>query len=242
MKKKRRDRKQQKVKAQFRAHDGAINHKRIVKMNIKQLTKLAEELGIRITEGSSRHQIREQIILFSTSSSSEWKSWRRTTKDVDDKYLSSTANAITHWSPPEVGTPLPTTDKYPEKGVRIMKISEAYPDHKSALPDLKTVGLEKSYPTNQVRAIGLQGNLNSTVSVALSPICEYSKWHHKTKATDCIKAMVNNKQLCHSSRLTEKLNSIITAPPVKSNTISTQLTLSRELAKFDQWPQNNALE
>ena len=39
--------------------------------------------------------------------------------------------------------------KYPEKGVRVMKISEAYPVDWSAPSDLKTTGLKKSYPISQ---------------------------------------------------------------------------------------------
>ena len=86
---------------------------RILKMNTKWLRKLAEELGLRIPKGSTKQQIREQIISILISSSSDWKLWSKAKKHFDDKSSSPTANAKAHWSPPKAGLALPQTDKYP---------------------------------------------------------------------------------------------------------------------------------
>ena len=68
--------------AHFRKHDGGIDHMRILKMDTKWLRKLAEELGLRIPKGSTKQQIREQIVSILISSSTEWKLWSIAKKTV----------------------------------------------------------------------------------------------------------------------------------------------------------------
>ena len=54
-----------------------------------------------------------------------------------------------HWSPPKDTPASWLPDKYPEKGVRVMKVEEAYPDGEVVLPDLENADLQKIHLTSR---------------------------------------------------------------------------------------------
>jgi len=182
----------------LRKHDGSVWDSGILKLNMKQLTIHAEELGLRIPRGFCKQQIREQIISFSISSSSDWKRWSKVSKHSDDKYPSTTENGKMQWFPPKAGLALQQTDKYPEKGVRLLKIKEAYPNDNSALSDAKTIDLRKSPNISQKRPLDNLDNSIPALTMALSPIEEFSKPQHNSEDIG------NNKKLVCTGKLTPR--------------------------------------
>ena len=101
-KRKRHERKQNNnARNLFREELGVVEHRRICKFNIKQLRALAEVLELRIPKNFKKHQIREQIMSFCISSSSDWKRWSTATKHWGEDYSSPSADSKRHWSPPK---------------------------------------------------------------------------------------------------------------------------------------------
>ena len=104
-------------------------------LSINQLRKLAWELKLRIPEGTGKWQLQKQIIPLFISNSSDWKKWSRTVKRANDKPMPPKIDSRVSWSPPNHGSNFSTPEKYPEKGVRVMKVKEAYLNTKEALSD-----------------------------------------------------------------------------------------------------------
>ena len=124
----------------FRKQDGSIDHTRILRLNLKELRKLAEDFKLKMPKDFKKHQIRDQIISLLISSSSEWKLWSKATKNVCDDDLSETTDDKTQCSSANTPHDLPLPDQYPVKGVRAMKTRDAYPEDKRALGVKKNVG------------------------------------------------------------------------------------------------------
>ena len=117
----------------WRKDNGGADLSGIGKLNTNQLRKLAEELKLRIPKGIRKHQLKQRIISSVISNSSDWKLWAQQTKESSGKPSPSLVDGKTHWSPPRAGQVSQITEKYPEKGVRVMKIEEAYPGNENNL-------------------------------------------------------------------------------------------------------------
>ena len=203
------------------------------------MRRLREELGLRITKGSRKQQIREQIISFCISNSSDWKQWAKARKYLGDKYTSPTADFKRPWSPPKAGRDVQLPGKYPEKGVRVMKVREAYPEDRSALSDQATSGLENFNSTDPKRSEH-HHNLNRSIHTGpliLSPIEEFSKLHHSGKISSRRNAIANNMQFSCTGKLIPYPNPTKTATNERS-TQSTEIGLGRESTDRDLFTQN----
>ena len=221
----------------FRGWIGGVEHRRICKFNIKQLRALAEVLELRIPKNFKKHQIREQIISFCISSSSDWKRWSKATKHWGDDYSSPSADFKRHWSPPKASQHLQLPGKYPEKGVRVMKVSEAYPDDKSALTDQTTADLENNYSIFQEKHY--LDSSKPTVRTALSPIEEYSKPHYHTKKINRGNVTIDAERMSCTEKLMPKPYPSITVPR-KCNAESTLIRLQQKSTNRELGAQNDS--
>ena len=193
---------------QSHKHDGGIERTRILNLDVKQLRKLAEEMELTIPRGFQKQQIREQIISFSISNSSDWKLWAKATKYLGDKYPSPTEEFKRHSSPPKAGRDFELPDKYRERGVRVMKVREAYPEDRSALSDQTTSGLENFNSIDPKRSEDHLNRSIRTEPLALSPIEDFSNPLDNAKVSGFNRrnAIVNKVQMSWMGKLITKFN------------------------------------
>ena len=221
----------------LRKQDGSIDHRRILRLNLKELRKLAEDLKLKMPKDFKKHQIRDQIISLLISSSSEWKLWSKATKKLRDNDLSETTDVKTQCSPVNTPHDLALPDQYPVKGVRAAKTRDAYPEDKCALGVKKNAGLGKSCPSGLKRAGEYLDNSIPTGDWAVSLSDESLNSYHKTGEVRGRNRIVNNWRLNRTAKGKPKLNPTLISP-ARRNGQSNDIRLMQKPADRDVVPHN----
>ena len=159
--------------------DGGIDPAKIMSLNTKQLKKFAEEMKLRVPKVLRKRQLQKQIISSLISNSSDWKMWALTSEKLSDNSSPPKADIKIHWSPPKDGPAFQVNEKYPEKGVRVMDISEAYPDDTSTLSGSKKTGLKKPCSITQPGLYDLNKGIPNGAP-DIFPGKAYTKLRHNT--------------------------------------------------------------